>query len=187
MNNTVVVENQKIVKYQDNINVDANSYLEFNKKDASEYMSLAEMKREVLKSYKLTETEFQTVAAIVASEAKNNSYDDAYAVINTIYNRTKSKRWVRHVSNLYGSGKGTSLYYQVIAPNQFTVYSSGSYKKYLNNLPKEVNEAVIKLLYTEDTVHNYLSFKSSSYKGAAVQLVSGGNKYHSELKDSDKL
>ena len=146
-------------------------------------LSIKEKKKVILEQYKLTEDMYQIIASVVASESKANSYDDAYAVINTIYNRTLSKRWVNHINNIYGSGKGKNLYYQTIAPNQFTVYSSGSYKKYINNIPKTVEEAVINLLYTEESLHNYLSFRSSSYKGAnTVQYEKGGNKYFNEQK-----
>lgn len=131
---------------------------------------------------------YQVLASVVASESKANSYNDAYAVINTIYNRTLSKRWVNSVNNTFGKGKGENLYYQAIAPNQFTVYSSGSYKKYMNNIPKTVEEAIIDLLYTEETLHSYLSFRSNSYKGAnTVQYDEGGNKYFNEIAVNDLI
>ena len=82
----------------------------------------------ILKKYNLTSEQFSILCGIVLSEAEGNSYEDAYAVINTIYNRTHAKNWVRSVNNYFGKGNGTSLYYQAISPRQFTVYSSGSYK-----------------------------------------------------------
>lgn len=188
----ITVSNQapkeNLVYYTDNISLEATSYIELSKQYLITELSLKEKKQLILDSFNLSESEFQVVAAVVASEANNTSYKDSYAVINTIYNRTKSKRWVNHVNNLYGKNKGYSLYYQVITPNQFTVYSGGSYKKYLNNIPKKTEKAIIDFLYSEEPLHNYLSFRSSSSKGAnAVQFVSGGNKYYSELTVEDKL
>ena len=45
----------------------------------------------ILEKYNLTNEQFKILSAIVLSEAQANSYDDAYAVINTIYNRIHSK------------------------------------------------------------------------------------------------
>ena len=53
----------------------------------------------ILNKYNLTKNEFNTLTAIVLSEAQSNSYEDAYAVINTIYNRTHAKNWVRSCSS----------------------------------------------------------------------------------------
>ena len=58
----------------------------------------------------------------------------------------------------------------------------------MNNIPKNVNEAMIDFLYSLDTMHNYLSFRSSSYKGAeAVSFDEGGNKYFNQIADNDLI
>ena len=178
--------NESVIYYSDNIILKSSSVSleEVSKKE----LTYKEKKNIILKKYNLSENMYQVLASIVASESKANSYNDAYAVINTIYNRTMSKRWVNHINNTYGSGKGENLYYQAIAPNQFTVYSSGSYKKYMYNIPKTVEEAIIDLLYTGESLHNYLSFRSNSYKGAnTVQYDKGGNKYFNEIAVNDLI
>ena len=116
--------NESVIYYSYNIILKSSSVSleEVSKKE----LTYKEKKNIILKKYNLSENMYQVLASIVASESKANSYNDAYAVINTIYNRTMSKRWVNHINNTYGSGKGDNLYYQAIAPNQFTVYSSGS-------------------------------------------------------------
>ena len=139
-------------------------------------------KKEILKKYNLTDYEFNVVCAITLAEAEYNSYDDAYAVINTIYNRTKSNRWVKSVDNKFGAGKGTSLYYQAISPKQFTVYASGSYKKYMGVTDLVGYNAIIDFLYTEDILHNYLSFRSNYVKVAGSETFSAkGNNYFNEV------
>lgn len=179
---------KEVVYYSDNININSTSYVPYTKEYTKDVLSYSEKKKIALKNYKLSEEKYNVVASIIASESKPNSYNESYAVASVIFNRTNSKRWVNHVNNIYGRGNGTSLYYQAIAPNQFTVYSSGSYKKYLNSVPKAVNEALIDLLYTEEPLHNYLSFRSSSYKGAnTVQFEKGGNKYFGEIANNDVL
>ena len=56
------------------------------------------------------------------------------------------------------------------------------------NIPKTVEEAIIDLLYTEESLHNYLSFRSNSYKGAnTVQYDKGGNKYFNEIAVNDLI
>lgn len=147
-----------------------------------------EKKDYILERYNLTDYEFEVIVGIVLSEAQANSYDDAYAVINTIYNRTQSKRWVKYISNMYGDNKGTSLYYQAIAPNQFTVYKSGRYKKNMNNTKSKGYAAIIDFLYTEDALHNYLSFRSNYIKiKGSVAFSSKGNNYFNELKEENRI
>lgn len=142
----------------------------------------------ILDNYSLTEYQFKVLVGIVLSEAESNSYEDAYAVINTIYNRTHSKNWVRSVDNHFGKGKGNSLYYQAISPNQFTVYSSGSYKKRMNNTDSVGYNAIIDFLYSEEIMHNYLSFRSHSIKINGSEAFSEkGNNYFNEIKEENRI
>ncbi len=142
----------------------------------------------ILDKYNLTMKEFKILRAIVLSEAEANSYEDAYAVINTIYNRTHSKNWVKSVSNKFGKNKGYSLYYQAIHPNQFTVYQSGAYKKNLNNDKSIGNDAIIDFLYEEEIMHNYLSFRSHNIKIKNSESFSKkGNNYFNEIKEENYI
>ena len=147
-----------------------------------------EKKDYILEKYNLTDNEFKVVVGIVLSEAEANSYEDAYAVINTIYNRTQSKRWVKYINNIYGKDKGLSLYYQAIAPNQFTVYKSGAYKRNINNTESKGYDAIIDFLYTENILHNYLSFRSNYIKiDGSVAFSSEGNNYFNELQNENRI
>ena len=140
----------------------------------------------ILKNYNLTKEQFRVLCAIVLSEAEGNSYEDAYAVINTIYNRTHAKNWVRSVNAYFGNGK--SLYYQAISPNQFTVYSSGSYKRHLDETNSVGYKAILDFLYSEQIMHNYLSFRSHSIKVSGSESFSkNGNNYFNVLKDESRI
>ena len=142
----------------------------------------------ILEKYNLTNEQFKILSAIVLSEAQANSYDDAYAVINTIYNRIHSKNWVRSINNRYGNNKGENLYYQAIAPRQFVVYEHGSYKKNLNNTESVGYDAIIDFLYTEEVMHNYLSFRSHSIKVKNSEAFSEkGNNYFNILNENNKI
>lgn len=144
--------------------------------------------KNILEKYNMTEQQFKVLCGIVLSEAEYNSYEDAYAVINTIYNRTHSKNWVRSIDNNFGKGKGTNLYYQAISPNQFTVYASGSYKKHMNDTNNLGYDAIIDFLYTENTMHNYLSFRSHSIKiNNSESFSKNGNNYFGEIKEENRI
>ncbi|MBE6157049.1 MAG: hypothetical protein E7161_04855 [Firmicutes bacterium] len=142
----------------------------------------------ILTKYNLSKYQFKVLCGIVLSEAQANSYEDAYAVINTIYNRTHSKSWVKYINNRYGKDKGENLYYQSIAPNQFTVYQSGRYQKNMNNTKSVGYDAIIDFLYTEEVMHNYLSFRSHSIKIKNSESFSNrGNNYFNTLKETNRI
>lgn len=142
----------------------------------------------ILEKYGLTREQFNILSAIVLTEAETNSYEDAYAVINTIYNRTKSKNWVKIVDNLYGENKGNNLYYQAITPRQFVVYEHGSYKKNLNNTNSVGYDAIIDFLYTEEVMHNYLSFRANNVKIKNSEKFSkNGNNYFNLLSENNRI
>lgn len=142
----------------------------------------------ILKNYNLTMEEFKVLCGIVLSEAEGNSYEDAYAVINTIYNRTHAKNWVRSVNGHFGNGKGNSLYYQSISPGQFTVYKSGSYLRHINETNSVGYKAILDFLYSENIMHNYLSFRSHSIKvSGSVSYSNKGNNYFSELVSENRV
>lgn len=142
----------------------------------------------ILEKYNLTKYQFDVLSAIVLTEAESNSYDDAYAVINTIYNRTHAKNWVRSCSSYFGEKNGNNLYYQAIMPNQFVVYQHGTYKRYLNNTSLKGYDAIIDFLYNEDIMHNYLSFRSNSIKiNGSEKFSNRGNNYFNILEESNRI
>ena len=67
----------------------------------------------ILTMYNLTQEQFDIIVAIVMGEAATNSYEDAYAVINTFYNRTLSKTWVNEVNKVTGVDNGNNIYAQI--------------------------------------------------------------------------
>lgn len=142
----------------------------------------------ILEKYNLSKYQFDVLSAIVLTEAESNSYDDAYAVINTIYNRTHAKNWVRSCSNYFGEKNGNNLYYQAIMPNQFVVYQHGTYKRYLNNTSLNGYNAIIDFLYNEEIMHNYLSFRSNSIIiNGSEKFSDRGNNYFNILEESNKI
>lgn len=144
--------------------------------------------KSILERYKLSREQFNILSAIVLSEADKNSYEDTYAVINTIYNRTHSKNWVKSVSNRFGNNKGENLYYQAISPNQFVVYEHGTYKNNLNNTNCVGYNAIIDFLYTEEVMHNYLSFRANNVKVKNSETFSkNGNRYFNQLLDNNRI
>ena len=162
------------------------SYKEFS--SYTKAITNEEKIKTILDKYNLSNKQFSVLAAIVLSEAQTNSYEDAYAVINTIYNRTHSKNWVKSINNKFGKGKGNSLYYQAIAPRQFVVYEHGTYKKNLNNTKSVGYDAIIDFLFTEETIHDYLSFRSHNTKIKNSEKFSvKGNNYFNKIKDSNRI
>lgn len=142
----------------------------------------------ILEMYDLTEEEFNIICAIAMTEAKTNSYEDAYAVINTMYNRTISKTWIDWISDYHGKDVGRSLYYQAITPGQFVVYENGRYTMNLGVREGDSYQAVIDFLLTKELKHDYLSFKSSNTElHDYEQFVVGGNKYHNILLEEDRF
>lgn len=178
---TIPKPNTMVVKY---------SYTEFDSYTTIEVpkeLTNDEKINVILSKYNLTRRQFNVVSAIVLAEAEN-CYDDAYAVINTIYNRTHAKNWVRSVNGHFGKGKGNSLYYQAISPRQFTVYSSGSYKRHLNKTNRKGYQAIIDFLYSEEIMHDYLSFRSHSIKiKNSESFSSHGNNYFNKLSDKNRV
>ena len=87
-----------------------------------------------------------------------------------------------------GKDRGNSLYYQAIAPRQFVVYEHGSYKKNLGNTESVGYDAIIDFLYTEEVMHNYLSFRAHSIKIKNSESFSKkGNNYFNELKSGNRV
>lgn len=143
----------------------------------------------ILDKYNLTEYQFKVICGVVLSEAESNSYEDAYAVINTIYNRTITQSWVYEINKIRGENAGRSLYYQAIHPNQFVVYQEGFYLGMVGITDVPGYQAIIDFLYTEDAIHEYLSFRScdSNLVVSYEQFSSNGNKYFNLIRDEDRI
>ncbi len=162
----------------------------------------------ILEHYNLTMDQFKVVVGVTLAEAQGKSYEDAYAVINTIYNRTICSRWVNSVEKYQGQGLGTSLYNQVIQPGQFSVYFYGDrpYRYYLNVTPEEEPgmQAVIDFLYGNFVydydnytitwlgparLHDLLSFvaQSRTPKYECTIFTFRGNKYGVPMQQSEYL
>lgn len=150
-----------------------------------------EKEQYILECFNLTQEEFNVVCAIVMAEAKYQSYEDAYSVINTMYNRTISKKWNRWVSSWRNDETGEigrSLYIQATQSGQFVVYESGRYEKYLGAKEGEAYQAIIDFLYTLEIKHNFLCFRSAKTEvEGSTQFVEGGNNYFDELTDDDRI
>ena len=176
------LESEKIILADDVIVFDDTS------ETINQEISTDEKIKIILERYNLTKEQFDVIAAIVLAESKANSYDDAYCVINTIFNRINSKSWTSWVSSIYGDEVGNNLYYQATCPNQFVVYDEGIYLDYVNRTDLPGYQAVIDLLYSEETRHNYLSFVANgNSKKDKVQFVENGNLYYNELSEDDVI
>lgn len=143
----------------------------------------------ICKKYKITEEEFRILAAVVMAECKRNNYTDAYAVINTIFNRMISYRWLNSVTgNLNIEDEDATIYHQVINPNQFETYSNGNYKEFLDVKEGNAYQAIIDFLFDGEVMHDYLYFVSADNKDSyREQFVEGGNNYSGTLKEEDTI
>lgn len=143
----------------------------------------------ILEKFNLTLEQFDVLCAIAITEAKPNSYEDTYAVINTIYNRTITQSWVNDINKSYDMDVGGNLYYQAIHPNQFVVYQNGNYANNLNVREGEQFQAIIDFLYNVEIRHEYLSFRSSNTEldFDYEQFVTNGNKYFNRIREEDRI
>lgn len=154
----------------------------------------------ICEKYQLTRDEFQVIVAVVIAECKYFSYEDAYAVINTIFNRSISSIWIYDVEKYQGEGKGTNMYNQVIQSGQFDPYwYSQSYLDYMDATPEmypamqavidffnvhideETNEIVIQPARLHDTTNFVGSGVTPKYK--SYQYVTRGNKHGVHMKE----
>lgn len=141
----------------------------------------------ILNKYGLTKEQFDILCAIVLSEAAPNSYEDAYAVINTIYNRTHSKMWVKIINGVY-EGCGQNLYYQATFPRQFVVYEEEKYKEKMGVTNVVGYQAIIQFLVSEEPMHNYLSFRSNkTVVEDSERFTEIGNNYFEVLLEEDRI
>lgn len=148
---------------------------------------LAIMERE---GYSYDELDAVCASCVAESCGDPNCYNEAYNVASTFNNRTHCPAYVNDVSNFFGENAGYSIYYQLIAPNQFSVWSNGSYKEYLGRIDLVGYQAAIDMFYSGVPSHNYLNFNYIPDKYlSSYQLDEGhnGNYYCRELKEEDRL
>lgn len=141
----------------------------------------------ILERENITREQLDVIIATVMGEAAPGSYLDAYAVINTFYNRKISKKWQNEVYKATGENKGDNIYEQITLINQSEVYTSGRYKEFLGLSEGYAYEATIDFLYSLDSMHDYLCFFASyGSREDREQFVDGGNLYYSVLEPEDR-
>lgn len=167
----------------------------------NETMKEESPEEQICEKYNITKEEFDVICAVVLSEAAPGSYEDARAVINTIYNRTQSKEWINYVKwkLKLGDNEEADLYKQVICPGQFEVYSTNAYnKKFMKDgkLCDDARElkgyqAITDFLLEDETEreeHPYTEFRSHNcYVEGAVLLADGGNWYFHPLTNDMRV
>ena len=146
------------------------------------------VEEQIQNEYNLTEEQYDILVAICLSEAESDSYEDTYAVINTIYNRTISTDWNNYCNNYYGEKVGDNLYYQATMKGQFVVYEEGIYKRNLGVRDGIGYEAIIDFLTSKNMKHNYLSFRAhGTYVRDSVSFSEKGNNYFNYLDEHEKI
>ena len=131
--------------------------------------------------YNLTREQFEVICAVILSDC--DSYVDAYAAINSIYNCSISSRWVNYI-------KSSNLYNIVTYSGLYSKYGNGEYKEYLNASPEVEpgKQAVIDFLFEETpkVIHNY-SFWRSNGSPNGVNFSPRGNVYYLSVKSNEYL
>ena len=136
--------------------------------------------------YNITYDEFKIVSAIIMAEG-NRTYEEAYCVTNTIYNRINSISSINYVNAVFGMNVGKSLFYQSVCPDQFVVYQNGRYYEFYNVLSGSVFRGIIDMLISEIPRHNYLQFLANETNAQGEIFTDRGNKYFTVLQENDRL
>ena len=136
--------------------------------------------------YNITYDEFKIVSAIIMAEG-NHTYEEAYCVANTIYNRIHSISSINYVNAVFGMDVGKSLFYQAVCPNQFVVYQNGRYYEFYNVLSGSVFRGIIDMLITEIPRHNYLQFLANETDVQGQMFTEKGNRYFTVLQENNRL
>ncbi len=201
LNNVSVPVRKAIVAYKtrqvlNNVRDVANAVVD-NVEKASDYLysmcelSYPEKMQVIMEREGYTYDQLDAVCAGCVSESCGdpNCYDEAYRVASTIDNRTHSDPYVRDINKVFGENAGYSIYYQFIAPSQFSVYESGSYKKYLGRIDLVGYQAAIDMFYSGVPIHNYLNFNYIPDKNLlSYQLEEPtGNYYCRELAEENRI
>ena len=117
-----------------------------------------------------TEDEIYLMAACVAMEAGDDSYEDKLAVASCIVNRVKSGKWGKTISDV------------IYADGQFPGASSGLLDKYLAKGPsKSCIKATKDALSGSNNIGDYLYFKSAKHASTgsySSYKIVGGNCFY---------
>ena len=153
----------------------------------------------ILDKYNITYEQFNTVVAITRAES-DATYDDAYAVINTMGNRLESEAWRYTAKYCYYTEDenhnkvrlvldGTNIYDIATSPNQFIVYENGRYKEYLNITEGPVFNAVVDYLTTRERMHNYTYFLAHGVTTPepSESFSNLGNNYYHVQPEDDRI
>ena len=147
----------------------------------------------------ISEEEFDVIQAVVYKEAKaeanigeDNRYEDAFAVINSIYNRSISYTKCGYVKKWLKKDDYVTMYDHVIAPNQYVPYNNGSYKEALGVTSGEAYQAVLDFLFIADRspecMHKFMDFLGNGYESDyRVKFVPRGNNFSYYLEDVDTI
>ena len=170
-----------------------------NKIETTENRNLAETINYILDKYNITYEQFNTVVAITRAES-DATYDDAYAVINTMGNRLESEAWRYTAKYCYYTEDenhnkirlvldGTNIYDIATSPNQFIVYENGRYKEYLNITEGPVFNAVVDYLTTRERMHNYTYFLAHGVTTPepSESFSNLGNNYYHVQPEDDRI
>ena len=110
------------------------------------------------------------MAACVAMEAGDDSYEDQLAVASCIVNRVKSEKWGKTISDV------------IYADGQFPGASSGLLDKYLAKGPsKSCIKAAKDALSGSNNIGDYLYFKSAKHASTgsySSYKIVGGNCFY---------
>ncbi len=167
------------------INQEANTFIKITSKDPS-MLTYEERIEYIMEKYNLTYDELNVIISGILSEAKYNSYTDAYAVASVLYNRIHDSVWVSDTNRVMGWGCGTDLYSQVVRPNQFIDFNSRHYLNFVSSSIEDKlylpNTLAIIDCFCFGSIHNYLQYRASSVDiEGAVTYVEGGNKFFSPM------
>ncbi len=179
--------------------VDFSSLLEYDNTTIEGSLAIANGVRELLSKYttrekydyvlehfKLDKVELNTILAVPNGEAKDGSYEDAFAVMTNIYDRGISKLKSGYTKSWLHLDRYVTMYDHVKAPGQYTP-ASGPYEP-IDDISGTATLAALDCLCSADKVrmHNYLNYLASNRKDTySVQFVPGGNNYSMWMEESD--
>ncbi len=136
----------------------------------------------ILAKHNITLEELNVIFKTYLGENGEYNYSEGYVCANSTGNRMHSASWIYDTDKAFFEGAGYNIYYQITAPHQYSVYTTGSYKKFSEPLQYSTTYGVIDYLVLGESIHNYCSFRDkSSSKGE--QLVRRGDKYRELLDD----
>ncbi len=164
-----------------------------------ETSSIDETINYILEKYNITYDQFKTVVAITRAES-DGTYEDAYAVINTMGNRLESEAWRYTARYCYYTEDenhnkvrlildGTNIYDIATSPNQFVVYEKGYYKRYLDTNDGPVFNAVVDYLTTRKRMHDYTYFLAHecTTPEPSERFSDRGNNYYHIPPEEDRI